>query len=172
MSKTSPPSRGASVRRLTVTALLVAVAFVLSYLEAILPFSIGVPGVKLGLCHVAVMFALYRLGRGHALLVTAVRVLLAAVLFGNAATLAYSLCGALLSLAVMLILHRVGVFSPLGVSIAGAVTHNFGQLAVAALLMQTVSLGWYLPVLLLAGCISGTVIGLLAVLCVRRVPPF
>ena len=158
------------LRRIATAGVLTAAAFILSYLEAILPFSLGIPGVKLGLSHLVTVFALYRLTAWETASITLVRVVLAAFLFGSTASLAYSLAGALLSLAVMLLLRRLPVFSPTGVSVAGGICHNLGQLACAALLMSTASLGWYLPVLLVAGCISGAVIGAVGGILIRRVP--
>jgi heptaprenyl diphosphate synthase len=159
-----------NLRRIATVGVLTAAAFILSYLEAILPFSLGIPGVKLGLSHLVTVFALYRLTAWETVSITLVRVMLAAFLFGNTASLAYSLAGAVLSLAVMLLLRRLPVFSPTGVSVAGGICHNLGQLACAALLMSTASLGWYLPVLLVAGCISGAVIGIVGGILIRRVP--
>ncbi len=158
-----------ALRRIAEAGILTAVAFILSYLEAILPFSIGVPGVKLGLSHLVTVFALYRLPVWETVSITLVRVLLAAFLFGNGASLAYSLAGALLSLTVMLILRRLPFFSPTGVSIAGGISHNVGQIACAALLMSTVSLVWYLPILIAAGCISGAVIGAAGSILIGRI---
>ncbi len=163
------PKREA-LRRVATAGVLTATAFLLSYLEAILPFSLGIPGVKLGLSHLVTVFALYRLTAWETASVTLVRVLLSAFLFGSTASLAYSLTGAVLSLAVMLLLRRLPLFSPTGVSVAGGICHNLGQLACAALLMSTASLGWYLPVLLAAGCVSGAVIGAVGGILIRRVP--
>lgn len=165
-------SRGAgrkALRRIAEAGILTAAAFILSYLEAILPFSLGIPGVKLGLSHLVTVFALYRLPIWETVSITLVRVLLSALLFGSVASLAYSLTGAILSLTVMLLLRRLPKFSPTGVSIAGGISHNIGQLACAALLMNTARLVWYLPVLLVAGCISGAVIGGVGAVLVRRV---
>lgn len=145
--------------RLAQLGMLIAAAFVLSWLELLIPLPIKLPGVKLGLCHIAVLFALYRLDGRAAAVVSLVRAILSGVLFGSIPTLAFSLCGAGLSLGVMLLLRRTGRFSILGVSIAGAVSHNLGQLACAALLTETVGLGWYLPTLLIAGCVTGAAVG-------------
>lgn len=145
--------------RLARLGMLIAAAFVLSWLELLIPLPIKLPGVKLGLCHIAVLFALYRLDGRAAAVVSLVRAILAGVLFGSIPTLAFSLCGAGLSLAVMLLLRRTGRFSVVGVSVAGAVSHNLGQLACAALMTETVGLGWYLPTLLIAGCVTGAAVG-------------
>lgn len=164
--------KGRSVgRRVAETGILTAVAFVLSYLEAILPFSLGIPGVKLGLSHIVTVFALYRLPLWETVSITLVRVFLSALLFGNAASLAYSLTGAILSVTVMLILSRLPLFSPTGVSVAGGVSHNIGQIICAAVLMETAEIIWYLPVLLLTGSISGILIGLVGSILIKRVKP-
>ncbi len=157
-------SRRNGLRRLATGGILTAIAMILSWIEFILPFSIGIPGVKLGLCHIVTLLAVYQLTAWEAFSVTAVRIFLTAILFGNVASLAYSAVGGLLSLTVMLILHRLKwhekpLFSPIGVSIAGAVAHNIGQLGTAALILQTASVVTYMPVLLAAGVITGMVIG-------------
>lgn len=164
-----PPRRTAVA--LTRLGMLTAAAFVLSWLELLIPLPVRMPGVKLGLCHIAVLFALYRMGWREAALVSLIRALLAALLFGSLPTLAFSLCGGALSLVAMLLLRRTGRFSVLGVSIAGAVCHNLGQLACAALLTGTAGLGWYLPVLLAAGCITGAAVGGAAALTVAALKP-
>ncbi len=163
------------LRRITTAAVLTSVAFMLSYLEAVLPFHIGIPGVKLGLCHIVTIVALRRLPLWETVAITAVRVMLAAILFGSVASLAYSATGATLSILVMLLLSRPMVngkplFSLIGVSVAGGVAHNLGQLFTAALLMTTPSLGWYLPVLILAGALTGALIGTVGALAAARLP--
>ena len=162
-----------TTRNIALCAVLAALALGLSTLEGLFPLSLIVPlpGVKLGLCHIAVLFALYRMGWREAAFVSLIRALLAALLFGSLPTLAFSLCGGALSLATMLLLRRTGRFSVLGVSIAGAVCHNLGQLACAALLTGTAGLGWYLPVLLAAGCITGAAVGGAAALTVAALKP-
>ncbi len=163
------------LRRITTAAVLTSVAFMLSYLEAVLPFHIGIPGVKLGLCHIVTIMALRRLPLWETVAITAVRVMLAAILFGSVASLAYSATGATLSILVMLLLSRPMVngkplFSLIGVSVAGGVAHNLGQLLMASLMMSTPALGWYLPVLILAGAITGALIGTVGALVAARLP--
>ena len=136
-------------------ALLTALALALSWLESLVPLPLAVPGIKLGLPNLVVVFALYRLGLRDAFVISLVRVLLVSATFGNAYSFAYSLAGAAVSLAVMAILKRTGKFSLLGVSVAGGVCHNLAQLAVAAAVLGTVRLAWYLPVLLVSGTAAG-----------------
>ncbi len=175
------PTRGRTyARRVTLCGVLVAAGFFLSYLEAILPFSVGIPGVKLGLCHIITVLALERLSTTETVCITAVRVVLAALLFGSVASLLYSGVGAALSLLVMLTLRAFNrrrengsmspILGPVGLSVCGGVAHNLGQLGTAALLMSTPGLLWYLPVLLVAGCAFGSVTGVVGGLVADRLP--
>ena len=152
------------------TGLLIALALILSYLESLVPLSFAIPGIKLGLPNLVIVFALYRLRPGVAAAISLLRVLLVALLFGSALSLAYSAAGAAVSFAVMLLLRKSGRFGCAGVSVAGAVAHNFAQIAAAALLLETASLAWYFPVLCLSGTLAGVCIGLLAALLVKRIP--
>lgn len=156
-------------RRLTLLALLTAAAMILSYLESLLP-SPGIPGVKLGLANIAVIFALYRLGGRAAAAVSLVRVGMVSVLFGSLGALAYSLAGAALSLLVMTALRRTDAFSAVGVSVAGGVSHNLGQVLMAMWMLDTARLFWYLPVLVLTGLGGGVLVGLCGALLVKRLP--
>ena len=149
--------------------LLIALALALSWLESLLP-PLGVPGVKLGLPNLAIVFALYRLGFKDACVISLVRVVLVTLLFGNGAALAYSAAGAALSLAVMGLLKKIGKFSPVGVSVAGGVAHNAGQILVAMALLETARLAWYLPVLWISGTVAGVLIGIVSGELVKRVP--
>ena len=157
-------------KKLALGGMLVVLALILSYVESLLPISMGVPGIKMGLPNIVILFALYRLGGKDAALISLVRVVLVSVLFGSLFSLAYSVAGAALSLAVMALLKKWGKFSTAGVSIAGAVCHNGGQIAVAMLLLETAEIGYYLPVLCVSGAVTGICIGLVAALLIRRVP--
>ena len=149
--------------------LITALGLVLSYLESLVP-SLGVPGVKLGLPNIAIVFALYRLGWRDACIISLVRVFLVFLLFGNGAGLAYSLAGAALSLSLMGLLKKTGRFSSVGVSVAGGVAHNAGQILVAMALLETARLAWYLPVLWISGTVAGVLIGIVSGVLVERVP--
>lgn len=140
-------------------ALLVALAMVLSWLESLIVLPGLLPGMKVGLTNLVVLFALYRLRLRDAAWISLLRVLLVSVTFGNAYSFAYSLAGAALSLAVMAALKKLDCFSILGVSIAGGVCHNIGQLLVAIAILGTARLGWYLPALLVSGTLAGLAIG-------------
>ena len=152
-------------RRITLMALLTAAAMILSYVESLLP-SPGIPGVKLGLANIAVIFALYRLGWKEAAAISLVRVGMVSLLFGSVGALFYSLAGAVLSL-----LRRLDVFSPVGVSVAGGVSHNVGQILMAVVLLETERLIWYLPVLILTGLGGGIRVGRCGAALVKRIPP-
>lgn len=146
-------------RKTALYGLLVALAFIFSYLESLLPLSIGIPGIKLGLANLVVLLTLYLLGDGSGLAVALLRIFLTGLTFGNPTMMVYSLAGGLLSWGMMVLCRRCGAFSIAGVSIAGGVSHNIGQLAIAAAATGTPQIVWYLPVLLLAGLLTGGLIG-------------
>lgn len=149
--------------------LLTALALILSYLESLLPIPLGVPGIKLGLPNLVVLFALYRLSPRAAAAISLLRVLLVSILFGSVLTLAYSAAGAVLSFLTMWALKRSGRFGCTGVSVAGALAHNAGQILAAAVLLETGQLAWYLPVLCVSGTVAGVCIGLLGAALLRRI---
>lgn len=158
-------------KRLVLLAMLTAVAMILSYVESLLP-SVGIPGVKMGLANIAVIFALFRFGWKEAAALSLVRVVLVSLLFGSVGAMLYSLAGAVLSLAVMALLRRIDRFSTVGISVAGGVTHNAGQILMAMLILQTKQLLGYLPVLAVSGIAGGVLTGLAAALLIRRIPEF
>ena len=156
-------------KKLTTLALLTAGAMILSYVESLLP-SFGIPGVKMGLANIAVIFALYRLGWKEALGISLVRVFMVSMLFGSMSALLYSLAGAALSLGVMALLKRLDRFSETGVSVAGGVAHNAGQIVVAIALLGNVKLVYYYPILVLSGVAGGILTGLTAAMLIKRIP--
>lgn len=158
-------------KRLVLLAMLTAVAMILSYVESLLP-SVGIPGVKMGLANIAVIFALFRFGWKEAAALSLVRVVLVSLLFGSIGAMLYSLAGAVLSLAVMALLRRTDRFSTVGISVAGGVAHNAGQILMAMLILQTKQLLGYLPVLAVSGIAGGVLTGLAAALLIRRIPEF
>ncbi len=147
-----------------------ALAMVLSYLESLIPLSFAVPGIKLGLANIAIVFVLYKLGAKEAVIVSLVRIVWVAILFGNALTLAYSAAGAVLSLTAMILLKRTERFSTVGVSVIGGILHNTGQILVAMLVMETAQIVYYLPVLCISGIAAGVAVGLVSAILVKRVP--
>ncbi|MBA2213488.1 Gx transporter family protein [Sellimonas intestinalis] len=147
----------------------VALALIFSYIETLIPFQIGIPGVKLGLANLVIVIALYRMPVGEVYLLSGVRVVLTGFLFGNLMSILYSLAGGILSLTVMWGMKRIRSVSILGVSIAGGVFHNVGQLLAAALMVETYGVFSYLPVLLISGLLTGFVIGLAAGEMLKRI---
>ncbi len=149
-----------------------ALAMILSYVESLLPAFYGIPGVKLGLANSMSLVILYLIGTGGAFCVSIVRVVLTGFLFGNLFSIAYSLAGALLSMTVMSLMKKTGIFSVIGISMMGGMFHNIGQLIVAIVLVENLNLVYYLPVLLLSGLVTGFVIGLLSREIIKRLPKF
>ena len=135
-------------------------ALIFSYVETLIPIQFGIPGVKLGLANLIIVIALYRMKLSEAYLLSIVRVLLAGFIFGNYFSIIYSLAGGLLSLTVMALLRKKCGFSVIGVSIAGGVIHNIGQLIIASVIVETFSVMYYVPVLLIAGLVTGLLIGI------------
>lgn len=148
--------------------MLIALAMVLSFIESQIPAFIAVPGMKLGLANIAVVFALYSLGFREALGISLIRVLLSAILFGSAVSGLYSAAGAILSLIGMALLKKTGFFGTVGVSVSGAVLHNLGQIGIACFIMRTQALVYYLPFLILSAVVAGIVIGIIAAVLVER----
>ena len=148
--------------------MFLALALILSYVESLVPIALGIPGVKLGLANLITVMVLYRIGAKEAFLLSLLRVTIAGFLFGNLFAILYSMAGACASLAVMVLLKKVGTFSIIGVSIAGGVFHNIGQLIVAMLVLQSASLVYYFAVLMIAGLVTGFVIGVLSLEVTKR----
>lgn len=149
--------------------MLAAVALIFSYIEAVIPFSVGIPGVKLGFANIVIVFTLYRFDGRYAFAVNLVRILLAGLLFGSAFSALYALAGGMISLCAMILLKKGGVFSVTGVSMAGGVFHNLGQLVVAACVVQTAQVVIYFPVLIFSGIAAGIVNGIAAQMCLNRI---
>ncbi len=157
-------------RSIALLGICAAIAMVLSYLESLIPLSFAVPGIKLGLANIAVVFVLYKLGVKEAVLVSLIRIVWMAILFGNVMTLAYSVAGAVLSLTAMILLKRSERFSTVGVSVIGGILHNTGQILVAMLIMETAQIVYYLPILCVSGIAAGVAVGIVSAILVKRVP--
>ena len=157
-------------KKIAFLGLCAGVALVLAYVEALLPpLYAAVPGIKLGLPNIAIIFILYRFGLREASAVSFIRIVAVSLLFGNLMTFAYSVAGAFLSLLVMTLLRKLDFLSIVGVSVAGAVFHNVGQILMAMLLLGTAELGYYLIVLTVTGTISGILVGLCGSMAAKRV---
>jgi len=159
-----------SPKKIAAVGALTTLCLAFSYVEALLPFNFGIPGVKLGLANLVILVALRRLDTRTALLINLVRIALAGLLFGTIMSLAYSLAGGLLSFLVMWALLKTDRFSLVGVSLAGGAAHNIGQILVAMVLLSNARLVGYLPVLLLSGILTGAILGLAAEAILRCLP--
>ena len=154
--------------KVAVFGVFTSLALILSYVELLIPINFGIPGMKLGLANLLVVILLYKGCPRDALLLYVIRILLSGLIFGNMFSIFYSLGGGLLSLAVMVFLKKTGQFTVAGISIGGGASHNVGQLLVAMFVVQTYQVGYYLPVLLIAGVITGAVIGILSAEVLKR----
>ena len=151
---------------------LIAIAMILSYIEHLVPAFVAVPGVKMGLSNIATVFALYTLGWPFAICISVVRVFLSAILFGNLFSLIYSLSGAFLALAVMILLKRIDKFSTVGVSVAGGVMHNVGQIIAACIVMNNAAISLYVIPLIISGTLAGILIGLVSGILIERIKKY
>lgn len=157
-----------NTKKLTFLGLFAAVAIVLSYVEHLLPpIYAAVPGIKLGLANIVNIFILYKFTVKEAATVTLVRILTVALIFGNFMTLMYSIAGAVLSVTIMALLKKTKLFSTVGVSIAGGVCHNLGQILVAIAVTATAEIGYYMIFLCISGILSGTLIGIAGALILK-----
>lgn len=157
-------------RKIAYYGLLVALAFIFSYVESLFPINLGIPGVKLGLANLVVIVSLYLFGIREAAVISFIRIVLSGITFGSPAAMVYSLAGGVLSLLIMVIVKKTNQFSTMGVSVAGGVFHNVGQIIVAMIVLETQSLIYYLPVLIISGLVAGVVIGILAAEIIKRLP--
>jgi heptaprenyl diphosphate synthase len=157
-------------KRIALLGVLTSVALVLSYLEAMLPpISTMAPGIKMGLPNLIIIFVLYKFGFKEAATVSFIRVFIVAAFFGgNIMTLAYSVAGAVLSLLLMTLFKKINLFSMVGVSILGGISHNLGQVLVAIFLFDTIQIGYYMIILTITGTIAGVVIGVISSILAKK----
>jgi len=151
-----------SARSVARFGLLAAMALVLGYVERLLPAAAGIPGIKLGLANTVLLYAVYTMDKKSAALLMLVKVLLSGFLFAGLSGMLYSLAGGVLSLAAMLPLSGAKGVGVVGVSVAGAVCHNIGQIAVACLMVRPEAALSYLPILLASGVVTGILTGVVA----------
>ena len=156
-------------KKIITLSMILCVSLILSYIDSLIPYNFVIPGIKLGLCNIAIIFALYKFGYKEAILISLIRVLIMGILFNNGLTFLYSLSGAILSLIVMIILKKLKIFDEYGICISGALSHNIGQLICAYFLLKTDVIFYYLPYLLLSGLLSGIFIGILSFTVIKRV---
>lgn len=159
-------------KRVAIYGMLIALAFLLSYIESIIPLPIPIPGIKLGLANLVVISGLYTMGAKEAFVLSVIRIVLVGFTFGSPATMLFSLAGGILSWMLMALFYKTKLLSITGVSIIGGVTHNIGQILMAVWIVKNVMLIYYLPFLLLSGAVTGTIIGLLGSVMVQRIMEF
>ncbi len=156
-------------RKTAFLAVSVTLGLILSYVETLIPVFAGVPGMKPGLSNILIVFLLYRYGIAEAAIVNLLRILIAGILFGNPFSIVYSLSGAVFALAGMVLLKRTGLFSVYGVSMAGGMLHNAGQILVAAFIVENYNIVLYLPVLIVTGCVTGAIVGMVGAIILNRI---
>ena len=154
--------------KMTFLALSITLALILSFVESQIPALMAVPGIKVGLPNIAIVFILYKMGAKEAVAVSFVRIFLVSLLFGNLQVLTFSIAGAFLSMLGMILLKKTNLFSSVAVSIVGGILHNVGQIIAACIWTQTAEVALYLPVLLASGLLTGGLIGLAAGILVTR----
>ena len=164
------PNESPAAKRVALSALFASLALIFSYVEAILPAAPGIPGIKLGIANLVVIIAMYRLDLRYALVINLIRILLAGFMFNGLYGAVYSLCGCLVSYVVMCIFYKSGLFSVIGVSMGGGVAHNLGQLCIAAILVSSPQIFYYLPILIISGTVSGILIGWLGQILLGHIP--
>lgn len=153
---------GNKVKGIAYKGLLSAFAVILGYVESLIPIAPGIPGVKPGLANFIILIALYEFGIKESFTINLIRILINGMMFGNAFSILFSLAGAFLSLIVMILVKKIKGISIIGVSIAGGVSHNAAQMVIAALVVDTYSIIYYTPVLIISGIITGMLVGILA----------
>jgi len=158
-----------SAKKTAYCGLLIAVAFLLSYIEFLIPLPIGIPGAKIGLANLVIFSAIYLTDGKNAFIIAVTRIILVTLTFGNMFSFWFSLAGSVLSLALMLVCKKKNIFGKVGISVVGGVSHNIAQIFVAILVLETPELVWYLPTLLVAGVIAGAVIGIVGGLVLDRI---
>lgn len=155
-------------KRVAFLSMCIALSMILSYFESLVPPLMAVPGVKVGLPNLVMVFMLYKIGWKETAIVSILRVILVGILFGTPLSMIYSLVGATLSLIGMILLKKTGLFAPVTVSVVGGILHNVGQIATACFVMDTAEIAYYLPVLLISGTAAGIIIGIVAALILKR----
>lgn len=156
-------------KKIATLALTISFAMILSYIESRIPPFVAIPGIKVGLANIAVIFTLYKFGVKEAICVSLLRVLLVSMLFGTPVSMIYSISGAVLSLFVMILLKKLTPLKEVAVSVSGGVMHNVGQIAAASFMLSTNVVIYYLPFLILSGTVAGIAVGIVAAILVKRI---
>ncbi len=159
-------------KKVAFLSMCIALSMILSYFESMIPPLVAVPGVKIGLANLVMVFMLYKVGATETAVVSIIRVILSSLLFGTPLMMIYSLAGATLSLICMILLKKTNLFAPITVSVVGGIMHNVGQILTACIIMSTSEIAYYLPVLLISGTIAGVVIGFVAGIVLKRLEKY
>lgn len=157
-------------KKVALYGVFITLALVAGYLEMLVPVSVGIPGIKLGLANLVTIVVLQIMGAKDAIFISLLRIILSGILFGNMAAILYSLAGGICSLMIMILLKKTGWFSMIGISIAGGVFHNIGQILVAMAVVENTKMVYYLPVLLISGLTAGVLIGMIGTEVAKRLP--
>lgn len=158
-----------NTKKLTALALTISFAMILSYIESRIPTFVAVPGIKIGLANIAVIFSLYKFGIKESMAVSIIRIVLISMLFGSPISMLYGLAGGILSLVAMILLKRFTPLKEIAISVCGGVLHNVGQIGMASILLSTNVIVYYLPFLLLSGTVAGIVVGIASALLIKRI---
>lgn len=156
-------------KKVAMAGMFTALAMIFSYVEVLIPINLGIPGMKLGLANLVVVVTLYTMGVPMAFAVSMIRIMLVSMTFGSFSAMLYSMAGGLLSFCGMALLKKVPNFSVVGVSLLGGVLHNTGQLLVAMAVVENINLIAYLPPLMIAGMVTGILIGIVSAQIIPRI---
>ncbi|WMC92069.1 Gx transporter family protein [Kineothrix sp. MB12-C1] len=156
-------------RNVAMYGMLIALAFILSYIESIIPIPVPIPGIKIGLANLVVITALYTMGAKQAFVLSMIRIILVGFTFGSPSTMMFSFAGGVLSWLLMVLAKRWKAFSMTGVSILGGMGHNIGQIIVAIIILKTSVLIYYLPFLIISGLVTGAAIGMVGALITSKI---
>ena len=157
-----------STKRIASTGIMIALCLILTYVEILIPFNVGIAGVKIGLSNIVVLYALYNYGIGWAFCINILRIAITGFLFTNPITITYSLSGGLLSLVTMILIKKIKCLSVISVSVTGGIFHNIGQIFMAYIYLGSEKVWLYLPVLLVSGVITGILTGYLGFIVIER----
>ncbi len=158
-----------SIQRLTMNGMFTAFAIIVSYIEVLIPFNIGIPGVKLGLANFVIVICLYNLSLRETFVIDILRILIINMMFGNIFSFAFSIAGGMFSLTVMILFKKIKDINIVTVSVAGGVSHNIAQIIIAMFLVDNYSVMYYAPVLIVAGIITGMAIGTISIILNKRI---
>lgn len=159
------------IKKISYLGTLVALALTFSYFERLIPSFIPVPGIKLGLSNIVVLITMYLTSNKDAFFLSFLRILLVAILFGGVSSFIYGLSGGMLSFFFMSLFKRLKIFSIVGVSVIGGISHNLGQIVIAIYVVDNLKLIYYMPILIISGTITGILIGFISYHVLKSIQP-